>query len=710
MTTGLRALVAVARHHGIDLNVSRLTREHSPGGDEPSAAMVVEMAQEAGLRSSHARLTWKDISLAGEAYPLLARRRDGRWLIISGFRSNGVGNGDLVVLDPAKETREFIFLSRESFLEDWSGDVVLLKRSYRWNDNARPFDITWFLREMWRLRGLLRSVAAAAVLLYVLGLAIPIYFQVVVDKVLVHRAYSTLYVLTAGIILAVIFEALFSFLRRYLILHVSNKIDIRLATQTFQHLMQLPIGFFERASAGVLVKHMQQAEKIREFMAGKLFLTLIDGSALVVFLPILLLYSVRLTLVVLAFAVLAAATIALLIGPFRTRLRALYQIEGRRQALLVEAIHGMPTVKSLALESRQRRLWNSWSAEAITMRYRVGLISTIAQTATFAFERLMIVVLIAIGTGLVFDDAITVGTLIAFQMLAGRVSSPLGQMVGLVHEYQDAAISVRMLATVMDAKPERPDARGIEPPIRGEIQFSNVTFRYDPQATPALSQVSFAIPAGSIFGIVGRSGSGKTSLTRLLGGFYVAQDGVIRLDGHDLRNIDLTYLRTRVSTVLQDDFLFRGTIRDNIGAARPGASFDEIVAVARLSGADEFIERLPLGFDTPLEENGANLSGGQRQRIAIARALINRPSVLILDEATSALDPESEAIVQENIRKIAQGRTLIIVSHRLSTLIDAAAILVLDRGRCIGLDTHENLLKNCSEYEALWRRQTKHMA
>ncbi len=710
MISGLHCLAAVARHHGIDINADNLAREHGPLTGEPSAALVVRMAVGNGLRARRTRLSWDQLAASGEAYPLLARRRDGSWLIVSGFRPVPGGEGEIVAIDPQRDPRAFQFFPRGPWCEEWDGEVVLVKRSYRLGDTERPFGLFWFVAEMWRVRSLLRDVAVAAVVLNLLGLAVPLFFQVVVDKVLVHQAYATLYVLTVGVIAAAAFEAVFGFLRRYLILHVSNKIDIRLAIRTFAHLMRLPLDFFENARAGVLVKHMQQAEKIREFLAGRLFLTLVDSTALLVFLPVLLLYSARLAVIVVIFALLVAVTIGLLIKPFRTRLQKLYELEARRQSLLVEAIHGMHTIKSLALEGQQRRAWDSWSVESLTMRYRVGLVSSLAQTAIGSLEKLMIIAVVAAGTLLVFDNSITVGALIAFQMLAGRVSGPLGQMVGLVHEYQDSALSVRMLATIMNAKPERGGARGIEPPIRGAIEFDHVVFRYGPDVEPALADLSFTVPAGKILGVVGHSGSGKTTLTRVIQGINPAQGGVVRIDGNDVRNIDLTHLRSRIGVVLQDNFLFRGTVRENIAMPRPGASFEEVVMAAGLAGADEFIERLPHGFDTPLEENASNLSGGQRQRLAIARALIIRPAVLILDEATSALDPDSEAIIQANLRKIAAGRTVIIVSHRLGTLADADAILVLERGRKIGFGRHGELMATCPTYAGLWRQQQRHFA
>ena len=700
VTSGVHCLTAIARHYGIALQTGR----RSVGGGTPSA--LVRLAKRNGLRARAARITLDELRNAAEAFPFLLRRKDGTWLIASGYQRRLQEDDLVVVIDPSSGS-EFQFLKPMEFSRIWDGDVVLVKRKFAPDDPDRPFNIRWFVDEMWRQRGLLRDVVIAAIILYLLGVAVPIYFQIVVDKVLVHQSYATLYVLTIGVVAATLFEALFSFLRRYLILHLSNTIDIRVATHTVTHLMRLPIDFFEHSRAGVVVKHMQQGEKIREFLAGRLFLTLVDSTALVVFVPVLLLYSARLTAIVLVFGVLVSSTIGLLIGPFKSRLKYLYEVEGRRQSLLVEAIHGMATVKSLAIERQQTAQWTEMSAAAIGGRYRVGLISATAQTVTSGLEKLLLVTIIAVGTQLVFDDAITVGTLIAFQMLSGRVSGPLAQLVGLVHEYQDAALSVRMLGTIMNARPEWSGFGGMTPPVKGAIEFSDVVFRYDQTKDPAIDGLSFTVPAGTIFGIVGHSGSGKTTVTRLIRGLYQLQSGAVRIDGHELRNIDLGYLRTQIGVVLQENFLFRGTVRDNIAIARPDTPLESIIAAAQAAGAMEFIDRLPNGLNTVLEENGSNLSGGQRQRLAIARALLTHPPILVFDEATSALDPDSEAAVRDNLRQIARGRTLIIVSHRLSTLADAANILVLERGRRVGFGDHDKLMRECEIYKNLWRQQSK---
>ncbi|MBZ9790166.1 peptidase domain-containing ABC transporter [Rhizobium sp. 3T7] len=708
--TNLHCLALVARHHGVDLSPERLQHDYAVDERPVEVRQLLRMAKDAGLRARQISLNWSSLLQLGEAFPVLAELENGNWVVIAG-PAMGEEEAKIRVLDPLAERPDFILLNEEQFTRSWRGSVVMLKRNFSLNDADQPFGFRWFIPEIIKQRSFFRDVALAAIVLYGLGLMTPIFFQLVIDKVLVHQSYATLTVLTIGIAIALVFDAAFSFLRRYLLLYATNRIDIRIATRTFGHLLNLPIALFEQASAGVLVKHMQQTGRIREFLTGRLFLTLLDGVSLLVFIPILLLYSVKLTLVVIGFAALVGLVVMLLVGPFQRRLQALYKAEGDRQALLVETVHGMRTVKSLALEPRQRRAWDDYSAQSISVRFRVDKISTVAQSMTGLLEKLMSVAIIGLGALDVFSGAMTIGALVAFNMLAGRVSGPLVQIVTMVHEYQEVALSVRMLGEIMNQRPEQAGrGRGIRPHLRGNIEFDKVTFRYGPDGPPALDDVSFSIPAGSVFGVVGKSGSGKTTITRLIQGLYQNQQGIVRMDGYDSREIDLVHLRTSTGVVLQDNFLFRGTVRENIAAAKPDASIEEIMEVARIAGAEEFIERLPRGFDTMLEENASNLSGGQKQRLAIARALITDPKLLILDEATSALDPDSETIIRQNLSQIAAGRTVVIVSHRLSTLVDADAILVVERGKIADIGRHDQLVTRCMTYRHLWSQQMRQVA
>ena len=704
--TALQCFVAVARHHGLDLSIDRIKHDFSlkPGDDATSTLPAI--ARSHGFRVRVLNLAWKELKQLGDAYPVIARLANGNSVIVMGFREEKV-----CVLDPLTDRPAMLPLDEATFCRSWRGNVVLLRRHYALSDEGRPFGFAWFLPEIVRNGATFRDIAIAAVMLQILALAVPIFVQITIDKVLVHQAYATLYVLVGGVAAAILFDSVFNYLRRILLVYASTRIDVRTSTRTFERLLALPIGFFESSSTGVITKHMQQVEKIREFLTGRLFLTLLDATSLLIVVPLLFMYSGRLATLVLAFSAVAACFIAGLIPVFRRRLRTLYEAEGQRQAYLVETIHGMETVKALATEPLRRRDWNARCAQAAQSYFRLGRISTTAQAVTGFLEKLLSVAIIGFGAQLVFDGVITVGALIAFNMLAGRVSGPLGQIVSLVHGYQEAGLSVRMLGVIMNRRPERsPTARGLRPAIAGRIEFERVTFRYADSLPPALDDVSLTIEEGSVFGIVGRSGSGKTTLTRLIRAMYPIQLGSVRIDNHDIREIDLPHLRSQVGVVLQQCFLFRGSVRDNIAATKPDATFEEIVAAAQTAGADEFIQNLPQGYDTPLEEGGTNLSGGQQQRLSIARALLSQPRILIFDEATSALDPESEAAIQANLAKIAEGRTVIIVSHRLSSLVRADAIIVLDRGRLVDYGRHGDLMSRCTTYRQLWNQQHRHLA
>ena len=582
----------------------------------------------------------------------------------------------------------------------------LAKRVYRLGDEEQPFSLRWFIPEFLRQKATFFDVGLSVLFINLIALVTPLFFQIVIDKVLVNQAFTTLQVLGIGMSVALLVNACLDFLRDYLLLHATNKIDLRVTARTFRHLLHLPLDFFEHITAGVLTQHMQQTAKIRQFLSGSVFLTLLEASSLFVFLPFLFFYSVRLTGIVVVITALITLVIGLLIRPFRRRLDALYEAESKRQAMLVETIHGIATVKAMAIEPLLRGQWEQKVAAAVSMQFRVGRISITARSLTQFLERIMTVILIWVGAGLVFDGSLSVGALIAFQMLAGRVTSPLVRLVGLIHQYQEAALSVEKLGVVMNAREEwGADRHGARPSLMGDIQFERVSFRYGPDLPVALQEISLVIPAGSMLGIVGPSGSGKTTLTRMLQKVYFPSTGTIRINQCYLNELDTAHLRQHMGVVLQENFLFRATVAENIRAGQSAATREAIIHAAILAGADEFIVNLPQGYDTLLEEGAKNLSGGQRQRLAIARALLTQPEILILDEATSALDPESEAIVRANLKDIARNRTVLVVSHRLSMLKEADSIIVLDRGTVVGHGPHSALLGDCALYSKLWHQQ-----
>jgi ATP-binding cassette subfamily B protein len=652
---------------------------------------------------------WEDVTALGSAFPVLAALRSGAWVIVAGVLGHGA-EAQLAVLDPAREALGITLMPRPAFMATWNGTVVLCKKRPPPAVETR-FGLAWFMPEILRHGGILRDVTIAAFSSSLIGLATPLLYHVVIDKVIPYKAEQTLLTVLVVFGIVTLFDGVFTYARARLMLFMTNKVDARLAARIFAKLLSLPMPFFEQTPAGVLVRHMQQTEKLRHFLTGRLFQCVLDSAMLPVLLVLLCVYSFPLTLMVLCFAAAIAGVIFLLIPRFRSRLNALYAAEGARQAHLVETLHGMRTIKSLAMEAVRQKAWDDRIAAAIARQSAVGSVAALANTATALFDRLMQISILGIGAHAVFAGRMSIGALVAFTMLASRVSGPLLQIVALINEYQETALSVRMLATVMDHPPERaPGQAMLRPALTGAVSMEQVSFRYPGAPVPALDRVSFVAPEGCVIGVVGRSGSGKTTLIRLLQGIEAPQSGLIRFSGTDIRHIDLAHLRQATGVVLQESFLFRGTLRDNIAAGKPSAPFAEVVEAARMAGADEFIDRLPLGYDTLVEESAVNFSGGQRQRLSIARALLTRPKLLIFDEATSALDPESEAILQRNLKRIADGRTMIVVSHRLSSLVQADRILVLEHGTAVDFAPHAVLLQRCTPYRGLWDQQTQHMA
>ena len=748
--TALFAAGAIIRQNRCEFEMGRILHDYAVSEDEPSRRLLAKICDECGFRSKTIKLNWKKFMRLGPTFPFLIFKKDGRAAVACGIRpieepaeaafpsAAGIPEetkalpggdapaeaGEAAAPAPAKETKSapryalgiwdplapdgkrqpITFITEEEFDELYTGEAMLLKRIYSLIDEHQPFGLRWFIPEFYRQRQLLAQVAVSILAISLIGLAIPLFFQLVVDKVLVHEGRTTLQALGIGVMVMLFFNMVLEYTRSYFLLYATNRIDIRLATRTFAKLLSLPVDFYERIASGVLLKHMQQTEKIRGFLSGSLFFSLLELISLFIFIPVLLFYSVKLTLVVLAFTLAMAAVIAALIKPFQLRLEELYMAEGKRQGMLVETIHGIRTVKSLALEPTQQRKWNDTAAYAITRYFRVAKISITASTLSGFLEKSMFVAIVWIGANAVFDHTMTVGALIAFQMLSGHVTGPLVRIIGLVHEYQQTLLSVRMLGVVMNC-PNESVGGTLSHHLRGELSIENVSFQYSPDTPQVIKNVSLHLAPGTTIGLVGRSGSGKTTLTKLIQGLYPLQGGIIKYDGIDIREIDRASLRSSIGIVLQDNYFFHGTVRENLSLTKPSATMEEIIYAARMAGADEFIQGLPKGYETVLEENASNLSGGQRQRLAIARALLPNPRFLIFDEATSALDPESETLVRKNLKLIARNRTMFIISHRLSILCRADKIVVMDKGAFVEEGNHRELLNKGGIYADFWHQQ-----
>jgi ATP-binding cassette subfamily B protein len=526
-----------------------------------------------------------------------------------------------------------------------------------------------------------------------------------------RHSTSTLNVLVGVILLMLVFETLLSYLKRILVQVATTRIDGRLNLYIMEKLLKLPMDYFERNATGRTIGKLGQIFRIRNFMTGQLFGTFLEAVPLLGLVPAMLILQWQLSMISFVMAGIVFVIVSVFMKPVGRRIARVVEAEILKGSYLIETVYGIKTVKSLALEGRRRREWDRRVAEATAAHHDLGLMSNYPQTLVLPFERLMYSGTMAVGCYMVLysPGIMNAGALVAFTMLASRLGSPLIKLATLQQELGEVRQAINEVASIVNVPPEENRANGLRLPIQGEIKFDQVRFRYAPGAPYALDEVSFTVPKGTMLGIMGRSGSGKTTVTRLLQRLNSSYEGTIKIDGMDLREIDLMHLRTRIGVVPQENFLFSGTIRENIAMAKPDASFMDVVRAAQLAGAEEFIERLPRGYDTVLEEGATNLSGGQRQRLAIARALLVDPAVLILDEATSALDAESEAIVSANLRRIAKGRTVLSISHRLSMLVEADAILVLERGRVHDIGTHHELLERCEIYKTLWYQQNRHL-
>lgn len=710
----IELLVEIAKFHGLDVDADSILHQYVVGETPLTQARFIRIALEIGLDVVDQKFSWRKVRGGGQAFPALAISPAGQPFIVSGYEKSQIdASSDKLILARKDETTNR-FIHEALDANDSSpllgGRLLFFKRKDT-TKKERRFDLLWFVKELMRQNVLILEVIVVSLIVHLTALALPIYFQITIDKVLVHNSFSTLHVISIAVLIVLIFEGTLKFLRNYLLAFATSKVDMTTATKTFSHLMQLPLPFFQRNTAGVLTKHMQQTEEIREFLTGKVLETALDATALLVFLPLLFFYSFELGLIVLGFSMLIAFVVGVLIRPYFSALTKLYEAEGVRQSLLVEAIHGISTIKSLALEPRRKKVWDESSSKSVRTSFSVDKIGNIAEAVVGTLEQVMTVAILFFGAYFISQGVLTIGALVAFKMISGKVSQPLIKIVEMVHEYQKARLAVQMLGNIMNSPPENSSqSQTLRPALDGNIRFEAVNFFYDGTTTPAIKDVSFAVNAGEIIGIVGRSGSGKSTLARLIQGIHFANTGKIGISRCNVREIDIAHLRQSVGIVLQENFLFRGTVRENLSITAPNASLLEIKRAAELAGATEFIDELPQGYDTLLEENATNLSGGQRQRLAIARALLRDPRLLIFDEATSALDVESETIIQENLKSVAVGRTMIIIAHRLSTLKDADKILVMNQGEVEAFDTHEKLLSSTAgskTYQLMWDQQLR---
>ncbi|MGQ0595640.1 type I secretion system permease/ATPase [Aquabacterium sp.] len=705
-----RALCLLARLHHIAADPESLvhTRGLSPSVSATDDDLL-GAAKELGLKAKISRTAADRLSLA--PLPALARLRDAdgstRWVLLAQCDGQRVLFQDPNTEGGGRPTIEPI----EVFLQQWApsgtGELLLATSRASLAGALAKFDFTWFIPSIVKYRKLLGEVLMVSLFLQIFALISPLFFQVVMDKVLVHRGLTTLDVLIIGLTVVVVFESLLTGLRAYVFSHTTSRMDVELGARLFRHLVQLPLAYFQARRVGDSVARVRELENIRSFLTGQALTLVLDVVFSVLFIGVMLLYSVPLTLIVLVSLPLYAVLTLSVVPVLRGRLNEKFARGAENQAMLVETITGIQTVKANALEPAMARRWDNQLAAYVSASFKTQTLATWANEGINLIGKLINAATLWFGAKLVMDHELSVGQFVAFNMFAGRVSQPIMRMAQMWTEFQQTGIAMERLGDILNTRTEVPPSTAAQlPPIKGRITLDKVTFRYRPEAAPVLHDVGFDIRPGEVIGIVGRSGSGKSTLTKLVQRLYTPEQGRVLIDGIDISLVDAAQLRRQIGVVLQDNFLFNRSVRENIAIADPAAPLEAVMHAARLAGAHDFISELPEGYDTIVGEQGSSLSGGQRQRVAIARALFTNPRVLIFDEATSALDYESEAIIQRNMASICKGRTVIIIAHRLSAVRHAHRIVAMERGRIVEAGPHDELVQRPKGlYAYLWRMQ-----
>lgn len=699
VNTGLISLEIVARMNKLDIDMRAVVREFGIETADITPEEIMRIAKSKGFKVKQKKLALKDLS---QKYPMPAiiRLKDGTYSVLLAVKPDE--DKVLTIRPLAKHPEAHTYDELQEQLEDY---VLVL--AHKMLDDDVKFGFKWFFNEIFKYKKIIAQVLLGSFVVQLFGLVTPLFTQVILDKVLVHRTIATLDVLAIAFIVVAVFELLLNLSRNYIFIHTTNKIDAKLGSKLFKHLFQLYYVYFEKRQVGNIIARVRELDSIREFITNKSVSVVIDSFFSLVFVGIMLLYSVKLTLVSLGFLGIIAVIYLLITPELRARLEEKFQMGAHSNSYLVEAVTGVQTVKALAIEGSMIKKWENKLAKYIKSSFNLAIMGNFTGSICGFLQKAMTIAILYIGVMLVIENKLTIGQLIAFQMFSGQFSAPMLRLVGLWNEFQQTLLAVDRIGDILNSPVEMQSKTAITlSDVKGDIKLENLSFRYNIESPNVLKNVNLHIPAGAKIGFVGRSGSGKSTLTKLIQRMYYTTEGTIYIDGIDIRNINPVWLRTNIGIVLQENYLFSGTIRENIALPRPNMSMEGIVQVAKIAGAHEFISKLPKGYDTEVGERGSSLSGGQKQRIAIARALISNPRILIFDEATSALDYESEKIIRDNMAMISEGRTTIIIAHRLSTIKDCDIIVCFDDGKIVEVGTHDELIKKDGYYQKLYQAQS----
>ena len=697
MYSALVALEVVGQLNKVAIDSKAIIKRHALVNEEPTIQQLLRIAKGEDFKSKLKKLTLSNLS----KYPLpaIARFKDGMYVTILKV---DIDKQEVLLFD--KQNNQTYTKTFNDFKQITDDEVIILKHKTA-NDQIK-FGFIWFYNQIMNYKKIVGEILLASFVVQLFGLVTPLFTQVILDKVLVHQSISTLNVIAVAFIAVIVFELLLNLVRNYIFIHTTSKIDSKLGSKLFYHLISLPLVYFENRKVGNIIARVRELDQIREFIANKSITVILDVLFSFVFVIMMFMYSVKLTLIAVGFVFIIGMLYFFITPELRRRLEEKFQMGAQSNSYLVESVTGMQTVKSLAIEGSMQKKWEGYLSSYVQSGFKLTNLSNTLSSLSTLLQKLMTLSILYFGVGLVIEQQLSVGQLIAFQMFANQFSNPILRLVGLWNEFQQTLLSVDRLGDILNSPTENVNKKAITlPRVNGDVRFENVSFKYNPNAPQVLNNFTLNVKAGESIGLVGRSGSGKSTLTKLIQRLYIANEGAIFVDGVDIRHMNPSWLRQNIGVVLQDNYLFSGTIKENIEFALPGSPMANIIRAARIAGADEFISEMPEGYDTIVGERGSSLSGGQKQRIAIARALISNPKVLIFDEATSALDYESEKIIQNNMNAIKQGRTMFIVAHRLSTVKECSRIVVMDKGNIVEIGTHDELLNKRGYYYALYTKQ-----
>lgn len=700
---------------GLQLENSQLQHRFAEFDKEGLAAplglgQVVQALHTLGFEARLKR--GKRSALANAALPALMPTQTGGLMLVGKLDEGNAGApaGAAIVQIAGDTEPKQVTLSE--FDQLFTGEWIDAERSAALDERNQTdsaagnvkFGVAWFWHTLKKYRGLMGEILLASLFVQIIALITPLIFQVVIDKVLTHRSQSTLDVMVMALLGVSIFEVVLGAMRHYLMSHTTNRVDVELGAKLFKHLLHLPLSYFESRRSGDTVARVRELENARNFMTGQALTSWLDLLFAVVYLAVMFYYSVTLTLVVIVALPVFFGASAIITPLLRKKLEDKFALGAENQAYLMETVSSMETLKSLAVEPQWQREWEKRLASYVNTSFEGGHLGNATNQFISMASKVLTVVLLWLGAKLVIDGELTVGGLIAFNMLSGRVNAPILKLSSLWQDFTQMKVSIKRLGDIMDApaEPAIMPNRSTPPDVQGRITFDHVHFRYNPKAREVLCDVSFDIAPGEVIGVVGVSGAGKTTLTRLIQRLYTPASGRILIDGMDLNLVDTSWLRRQIGVVGQDTLLFNRTVRENIALGDPSLSMEAVMDAAKLAGAHAFILEMGEGYDSLIGERGSRLSGGQRARIAIARALATNPKLLLLDEATASLDYESERLIQDNMARISQGRTVLIVAHRLSTLRLADRILVLDGGRLVEVGHHSSLIQHQGRYASLY--------